>query len=545
MPYGSRPPATRTPRVATACVLASMAAACTVLAPGTQPPQTSAAASASRMCSGLTGFALPSSPSGTVSVLSAEVIPAGPLPQATPAPTNPPMRRPASLPAYCKVKARIAPAIYFELWLPTEAWNGRFQQIGVHRFGGVLDYGDMAWQLAQGYAVASSDTGHAGQAPLPWMQNPQQIVDYGYRAVHETALKAKAMVAAFYGRPAQYAYFNGCSTGGKEALMQAQRYPEDFHGISVGDPNFDQIGNRAQYVWNAQATFANDATRISPAQLRLVNRKVLEACDALDGIADGVLEDPRRCTFRPESLACAPGQTGDACLTPAQVGALSKLYAGPSNPRTGERIYAGWAPGSELNWGGIVGGPNVFPTAELFFRNMVFRDPAWNWRSFDFDAHWTHAVRNFGALVNADEPDLRAFERAGGRMLHYHGWTDANHAPMQSVHYYDAVVNAMAVDAPAAPAGERVARFYRLFMVPGSSGCASTGPHPDQFDPMEALRDWVESGRAPARIVVRSPSQPQRTRALCPYPQVAVHIGGDAFDEKNFACRTVPMEPQR
>lgn len=525
------------PRVLAALALACVSTACGVLAPDAQAPRTQAGSDAARACSALASFAMTSSPSGALTVLGAELVSAAPLPQGTPAPTNPPMLKPSSLPAYCRVKANISPSIRFELWLPTDTWNGRFQQIGVHRFGGELDYGDMAWQLAQGYAVASSDTGHAGQAPLPWMQNPQQIVDYGFRAVHETAVKAKALVAAFYGRPAQYAYFNGCSTGGKEALMQAQRYPNDFHGISVGDPNFDQIGNRAQYVWNAQATFANDATRISPAQLRLVNRKVLEACDRLDGVADGVLEDPRQCGFRPESLACAAGQSGDDCLTSAQVGALSKLYAGPTNPRTGERIYAGWSPGGERNWGGIIGGPNVFPTAELFFRNMVFRDPAWNWRSFDFDRQWTYAVANFGALVNADDPDLSAFERAGGRMLHYHGWNDANHAPMQSVNYYDTVVRTMGAGAPAPQAGQRVARFYRLFMLPGSSGCASTGPHPDQFDPMHALRDWVETGRAPERIVVRSPQQPQRTRALCPYPQVAVHLGGDPFDEKNFACR--------
>ena len=492
-------------------------------------------------CARLASLSLPSSPSTAFTVLSAQSFEAGPLPAGTPATTNPPMRRAQAVPAYCMVKARISPAINFELWLPQAGWNGRFQQIGVHRFGGDLDNADMAWQLAQSYAVTSSDTGHQGQAALPWMQNPQQVVDYGTRAVHETALKAKAITAAFYGRPAEYAYFNGCSTGGKEALMEAQRYPSDFQGISVGDPNFDQIGNRAQYIWNAQATFMNEATRLTTAQLELVHAKVLETCDRLDGVADGVIEDPRQCRFRPESLSCQAGQPAGQCLTPAQVGAFNKLYEGPINPSTGQRIYAGWSPGSELDWRGIIGGPNVFPTAEQFFRNMVFRDAAWDWRRFDFDKDWTYAMANFGPLVNADDADLRAFEQAGGKLLHYHGWGDVNHAPMQSVRYYDDVVAALGRGLPPWQAGERVARFYRLFMVPGSSGCGSAGPHPDQFDPMDALRGWVEDQQAPERIVVRAPAQPQRTRALCPYPKVAVYGGsGDVFDEKNFSCAYTP-----
>jgi feruloyl esterase len=517
--------------------LAALAGACSHVANAPSSLQAAPAIS----CAQLSSLSLPSSPSTAFAVLSAQSFEAGPLPAGTPATTNPPMRRAQALPAYCRVKARISPAINFELWLPQTAWNGRFQQIGVHRFGGELDYADMAWQLAQGYAVASSDTGHQGQAALPWMQNPQQVLDYGSRAVHETALKAKAITAAFYGRPAEYAYFNGCSTGGKEALMEAQRYPSDFQGISVGDPNFDQIGNRAQYIWNAQATFMNEATRLTTAQLELVHTKVLETCDRLDGVADGVIEDPRQCRFRPESLACQPGQAAGECLTPAQIGAFNSLYEGPSNPSTGQRIYAGWSAGSELDWRGIIGGPNVFPTAEQFFRNMVFRDASWDWRRFDFDKDWTHAMANFGPLVNADDADLRAFEQAGGKLLHYHGWGDVNHAPMQSVRYYDNVVETMGRGVPSGQAGQRVARFYRLFMVPGSSGCSSAGPHPDQFDPMDALRSWVEDQQTPERIVVRTPAPLQRTRALCPYPKVAVYGGrGDVFDEKSFSCAYTP-----
>lgn len=493
------------------------------------------------LCASLGGVVFNSdSPSRRATVVTAIEVAAGTLPSSTSAPTFPPMRAAVQLPAYCKVKAVISPSIGVEIWLPLSNWNGRFQAVGTHRFAGALDYGDMSYQLSRGYAVASSDAGHSGQTALPWMQNTQQIVDYGYRGVHEMTLLSKAIVTAFYGRANFYSYFNGCSTGGKEALMEAQRYPHDFDGISAGDPNHDQIGNRAQYIWNAQATFQNESTKIQGHHLKLINKKVLEQCDALDGVKDGSIEDPRQCHFESSGLLCAPGKSADTCLTEQQVVALKKLYEGPSNPRTGEKIYSGWSPGSELGWGGVIAGPNVFPTADLFFKNMVFKDPNWSYKNFDFDSSIQFSVSQLGAIVNADDPSLDQFEKNGGKLLHYHGWKDTNHAPMQSIEYYESVLKNLQSTGSREQVTRRVHDFYRLFMSAGSTGCDSAGNLPSEFDPMDALTGWVEKNEAPARILVvhKTDGKVDRSRPLCPYPKVANYIGsGDTNDASNFVCQ--------
>jgi len=506
--------------------------------PAQLAPLSAAGIPAQSACEGLPGLASLRQLPG-LTIKQAVEIPAGPLPAGTPAPTFPPNTPAAALPTYCKVTAVIAPAIGFELWMPTRAWNGRFQGMGNHGFAGALDYGDMSWQLSRGYVVASTDTGHAGNDPLPWMRNPQQLFDYGYRAVHEMTTGAKAIVAAFYGQPARFSYWNGCSTGGKEALMEAQRYPADYDGINVGDANFDQIGNRAQYVWNGQATFAKPATRLPADKLKLINKTVLAACDRLDGVADGVIEDPRQCHFEPRSLQCKPGEDPAACLSADQVGALTKLYAGPSNPRTGQSIYPGLTVGSELGWGGVVAGPTIYSTADQFFKYMVFNNPDWDYRGFDFDSDWRASTVDLAAILNADSPDLRAFERTGGKMLQYHGWKDTVHPAMRSVQYYESVLDSIE---PKASRARRIARtqdFYRLFMVPASNGCASAGPGADMFDPMDTITKWVEQGEAPGQMVVahRSEGKVDQTRALCPYPQVARYRGnGGTGDAGSFAC---------
>jgi len=493
------------------------------------------AAAAPMACAELEQLKLPQA-----SVRSAVEVPAGALPAGTPVPTFPPNTPASALPAYCKVKAVVAPSIGFELWMPLKGWNGRFEGLGNHGFAGTLDRGDMAWQLARGYAVASTDTGHAGNEPLPWMQNPQQLTDYGYRAVHEMTVNAKTLVDAFYGRTPHHAYWNGCSTGGKQALTEAQRYPADYDGISVGDANFDQIGNRAQYVWNGQATFANPATKLSSAQLSLVNKAVLKACDALDGVADDSIEDPRQCGFDPAVLQCQPGQDAAACLSAEQVGAVKKLYAGPRNPHTGEEIYPGLTPGSELGWGGVVNGPNIYATADQFFKYMVFKRPDWDWRTYDFDADWVTSRTGFDRILNATDPDLRAFEQRGGKLFQYHGWKDTVHPAMRSIEYYESVLSALDAHGDRKQAIARTQKFYRLFMVPGSNGCASAGAWPDVFDPMDTLTRWVEKGTAPDRVLVshRTNGAVDRTRPLCAYPKVAVYDGSGSSDEaKNFRCQ--------
>jgi feruloyl esterase len=473
-------------------------------------------------------------------IVSAVEVAAGPPPAGTPAPTFLPVIAATTLPAYCKVTATIVPSIGIEVWMPLKSWNGRFEGVGNHQFAGALDYGDMSYQMTRGYAVASTDAGHQGTNPLPWMQNAQQIVDYGYRGVHEMTLKAKAIIAAYYGQSANYNYWNGCSTGGKEALMEAQRYPDDYHGIVVGDPNFDQIGNRAMYVWDAQVTFANPATALSQAQLVLINNAVLKTCDANDGVTDGSVENPATCNFQPSSLVCTAGQDPTTCLTAAQAGALANLYAGPKNPRTGAEVYTGWPKGSELGWGGVIAGPGVFSTADQFFKNMVFKNQAWDWHTFNFDSDVTFATSNFGSLVNAVDPDLTPLEVAGTKMLHYHGWRDTNHPAGRSVEYYESVLAKLNTTNSRSDAITRTQKFYRLFMSPGSNGCTGGSTNPGNFDPMDTMITWVEGKTAPDRIVVNhlTGSVVDRTRPICPYPKIAAYNGtGSTDDAANFTCQ--------
>ena len=267
-------------------------------------------------------------------IMSAEEVPAGPFPFGNVAPTCSSDIASPLLPAFCRVQGTIGPGqIKFEVWLPLEDWNGKFEGLGNHGFAGNIEYSDMGPELVKGYAVAGTDTGHAGSAPLPWMQNEQQIIDYGSRGIHEMTVKSKAIIEEFYGKPPKYSYFNGCSTGGKEGLMEAQRYPKDYDGINVGgSANFAQIHNRVQYVWNGQVTFGRGVP-LAGSTLALINDAAVAVCDALDGVVDGVIDDPRSCPFEPASLLCSLGQDPNTCLTAAQVDALEKVYAGPRNPR--------------------------------------------------------------------------------------------------------------------------------------------------------------------------------------------------------------------
>ena len=470
---------------------------------------------------------------------SAVEVPAGPLSAITGstniAPTCSHDNAAANLVAFCRVQGTIAPQIKFEVWLPLEGWNGKFQGYGNHGFAGNIDYVDLGPELNKGYAVAGTDTGHQGSGTA-WMQNMQQIVDYGSRGIHETAVKSKAIVEAFYGKKPKYSYFNGCSTGGKEGLMAAQRYPEDFDGINVGgSANFDQIGNRVQYVWNGQVTFGRGVP-LAGANLTLINNAVVAACDEVDGIKDGVLDDPRECTWQPSSLLCQPGQTS-GCLSALQVDALEKVYQGPRNPRTGEELYPGLPRGSERGWGGHTAGPNIFATADQFFKFMVYNDPSWDYRTFNFDSDFTSAKARFSPLIDAVDPDLRPYRKSGGKILFSHLWSSTTHTAIRSIEYYEQVAGLL-------HGGEKdhdikfgkTQEFFRLFMVPSASG--SSGP--DTFDSLPDLERWVEQGIPPKSIVAvhKTAGVVDRTRPICPYPERAVYKGSGSTDAaENFTCR--------
>ena len=282
-----------------------------------------------------------------------------------------------------------------------------------------------------------------GRTRQLWMQNPQQIINYGYNGVHEMTVKAKAIVTAAYGMAPRYSYWDGCSTGGKEGLTEAQRYPDDYDGINIaGSANNAQIHNREQYVWNAQVTFGNAATPLGSAQTALVNSAALKACDGLDGVVDGVIDNPLTCPFKVASLLCAQNQDPSTCLTQAQVTAFEKVYQGPRNPVTAKLIYPGYSPGTELGWGSNTTGP-VPSTAQNFFKFMVYNDPNWNYQTFNFNSDVAFTDAKFAVTLDAVNPDLRAFKRRGGKILQSHLWSSTTHPARRTIEWYDQVVSLM------------------------------------------------------------------------------------------------------
>jgi feruloyl esterase len=461
------------------------------------------------------------------------------------------------LPAFCRVTGGIAEPgaaepINFEVWLPLENWNGRFEALGNHGFAGEFEYADMGPELVKGFAVAATDTGHAGASPpaTAWMQNQQQIIDYGYLGIHEMTVKSKAIVKAFYGKPAKYSYFNGCSTGGKEGLMEAQRYPDDYDGINVGgSANFNQIHNREEYVWNGQVTFGNAATPLNTAQLTLVNAAAIAECgEVLDGIADGVVEDPLTCPFRPSSLLCKTGQDPSTCLTAAQVEAVEKVYEGPHNPITGQEIYTGLGIGTELGWGSETSSTGSVSTAQTFFEYMVYNEisPPWNFETFNFTSDVISTDARFAILLDAINPDLSAFRRRGGKILQSHLWSSVVHPAERSILYYDQAVglmNGYVKDVLDSNDFYQTQKFYRLFMGPGGTG--SIGP--GTFDSLPYLQLWVEQGIPPTSILAshfNTSGVVDNTRPLCPYPAFAVYKGsGSIYEAANFECQEPRQVP--
>ena len=405
----------------------------------------SARADVGSACAALANLKLPQT-----TITSAMIVPAGPFSQVTvldpyaaegttsPLPTCSSNIASPQLPAFCRVTAGISTPgalepINIEVWLPLQNWNGKFVGIGNHGAAGEIEYADMGPHLVRGYAVGTTDTGHAGANATTWMQNPQQIINYGYNGVHEMTVKAKAIVTAAYGMAPRYSYWDGCSTGGKEGLTEAQRYPDDYDGINIaGSANNAQIHNREQYVWNAQVTFGNAATPLGSAQTALVNSAALKACDGLDGVVDGVIDNPLTCPFKVASLLCAQNQDPSTCLTQAQVTAFEKVYQGPRNPVTAKLIYPGYSPGTELGWGSNTTGP-VPSTAQNFFKFMVYNDPNWNYQTFNFNSDVAFTDAKFAVTLDAVNPDLRAFKRRGGKILQSHLWSSTTHR--RSPHY--------------------------------------------------------------------------------------------------------------
>jgi feruloyl esterase len=437
------------------------------------------------------------------------------------------------LPAFCKVAATLRPTsdseIRIEVWMPEQAaWNGKYEGTGNGGWGGSIDEGALASAVARGYAASSTDTGHTGGSASFAMGHPEKLIDFGYRSIHAMTVAAKALIAAYYGEPQRLAYFEGCSSGGRQALMEAQRYPEDYDGIIAGSATNNWTKMMFGRIWVGQATLGDAASYIPPAKYPVIHQAVLAACDAMDGVKDGVIDDPRKCRFDPAVLACKQGD-GPDCLTEAQVAAARRIYTPATNPQTGQEIFPPMERGSELVWGRLAGGPEPIQLATDYFKYVVFEDASWDFRTLNFDRDVAKAMQRDGGVLSATDPDLRPFFARGGKLIQYHGWTDQQVMPENSIHYYESVL---------ATVGKKADASYRLFMAPGMNHCGG-GDGPNKFDMLTALEAWRERGTAPDAVVAShaTDGKVDRTRPLCPYPEVAKYTGGGSTNvATNFVC---------
>ena len=552
---------------AAACLLACCAAAAQTHAPfgtATTTGQQEAA------CQGL--IATPN-----LTILSAQVMPAT-----------------GALPGYCQVYGLIAPAIHWQAQLPLGgAWNGRLLNIGNGGKAGNLTF---AWdRLAAGYAVASNNTGHDnGAEPNSTFafNNRQELFDYAYRAIHVTANASKTLVRAFYGRQQNYTYFEGCSTGGRQGMIEAQRYPSDFDGIVIGSPAIDFTRLNIAHIWTEKHLLQNDASGnlafpqtgedrfASLTKLNLVRDAVLNKCDALDGIQDGIIDDPRACHFNPvtdlKQYLCPGDKNADACLTKTQLSTVEAIYAGPHDSK-GKQIFYGPSFGSEVQWPQNVvpwAGNHRMPTNLLYEIDhanfLIYEDspgltpddvhdlshqpdkhgvfPEYAWWEFNFDDATNGKASFVEHYMDAVDPDLsRYLKSKSGKLLIYQGWSDGDALPESTVHYYEDMVKTTF-----GGSYDGAGKAARLFMMPGMGHCGG-GPGPNEWDKLPVLVKWVEGGVAPETIVAvhrsdvrdaKNPGPVTNERKLCPYPQHAVYTGprGEANNRanwlaQNFTCQ--------
>jgi Tannase and feruloyl esterase len=459
---------------------------------------------------------------------------------------------------FCRVQADAKPSadsqIRIEVWMPLSGWNGKFRGQGNGGFAGEMDYRALGLAVLQGYASAATDTGHAASGTdATWaLGHPEKIVDFAYRAIHEMTVVGKTAVKAFYGDAPQHSYFANCSNGGRQALMEAQRYPEDYDGILAGAPANYWTHLLASALYDAQVTTSDPSSYIPASKISTIAKAVNAACDAQDGVTDGVLNDPRQCHFDPASLLCKAPDS-DACLTPPQVTALRHLYEG-AHDSNGREIFPGFLPGAEDGQGGwslwITGaGPGkslLFAFGGGFFSNMVYGQADWDYKKANLDEAVAAADKKFASVLNATETNLKPFKSHGGKLIIYHGWNDAAISALNTVRYYQAVENKMGK--------QDTDSFLRLFMVPGMQHCGG-GSGPDNFGQMGfsrandaqhnmylALEQWVEKGAGPSTVIATNETGEgaagaKMTRPLCAYPQVAKYKGrGDTNDASSFVC---------
>jgi Tannase and feruloyl esterase len=507
-------------------------------------------------CEKLAGMQIPN-----VAITSAKAFPTGTY---TPEPSDSGNANLAAayskLPGFCRVMVKATPTadsnIVIEIWLPLEGWNGKFQGTGNGGFAGSYDIPELAAFMSKGYASAATDTGHTGSfIDASWaLGHPEKVIDFGRRSIHEMTRVAKLLIARFYGSAASHSYFASCSDGGREALMEAERYPDDYDGILAGAPANNWTSLLTMAITDTQALTATPESFIPPKRIATIAHAVLVQCDALDGVSDGILNDPRQCKFDPASIQCKNGEDTDQCLTAAQVATLNTIYGGVKDEH-GKTIFPGYLPGSEEGrngWGTWITGPA--PAHSLmaafgngYFSNMVYEKADWDMKSFGVETGLPLAKEKTSSALDSADPDLKQFYSRGGKLILYHGWNDPAIPALSTVNYYQQVVDTVGQ--------AKTESFVRLYMVPGMQHCAG-GPGPDDFgqspswnpDPhynaRTALELWVEKGTAPAAIIATKAAEggdahavPVMTRPLCPFPQVAQYKGsGDTNKAENFVC---------
>ncbi len=454
-------------------------------------------------------------------------------------------------PEHCDVRGVIAPEAKFAVKLPTN-WNNRFYMVGGGGFAGQLSLPQMNPGLQKGFATATTDTGHdAAKEPLGTFaerraDNPnadRKKLDYAYLAVHNTAVVAKQLIKAYYSDNPKYSYWVGCSTGGRQGLMEAQRYPEDFDGYVIGAPVLKISHEGMRGIWNAQAV-STGAGAIAYDQLPRLAEAIYKKCDDMDGVKDGLIADPRRCQFDPLNDLPKCAVAGKDCFTTAQRQGLQKVYGGVRNAK-GKLLYPGQPLGAEIavpgpggqarsGWMGSIGGDGGMGLGfgETMMRFLAFepqRGKDWSWKQFNFDTD-PPQMTAFSKVIDATNSDLSKLKKRGGKIIHYHGWADALVNPQMSVDYYESVLKKMGAKA--------TAPFYKLYMIPGMFHCAG-GVGCDRADWFTPLVDWVEKGIAPNEIAGARVQQNTTvmTRPHCPYPQVAQYKGsGDLNNAESFSC---------
>jgi feruloyl esterase len=504
-------------------------------------------------------------------VISAEVVATGAF-IAPPRPTGPAdqISLYKQLPAFCRVKIEATPTadskIQIEVWLPAANWNRRLQGIGNGGFAGEIDFEGLARALDSSAATAGTDTGHFADGMVAsWaLHHPEKITDYGWRGIHQMTEQAKAVIAAYYGSPVQHSYFTACSDGGREALMEAQRFPADYDGILAGAPAYNWTTLLTSAAIGMQTLLADNASYIPADKVPLIHRAILANCDKLDGLKDGLIADPPACHFDAARITCKPGKS-QRCLTAPQLKSLNAVLA---EHKVGDTtIPAIQTAGGELDpngWPSWITGPERGKSAMAgfgygYFANMVYSDPKWNFRTFDPVAGLAAAREKTSEALDATNPDLSVFRDRGGKLIMYHGWADAAISPIFSIHYYEQVQQKLGQQKQST---DETASFLRLYLMPGVKHC-SGGPGSDSIgqwgvpgmkasdashNVIHALEDWVEDGKAPAAITATkyaelpnhhdNPHKIAMTRPICPYPQQAHYKGtGSIKDASSFICQ--------